>query len=239
LAERAADLVGGDALLVRVGCYYHDIGKVLQPGYYIENQMAGDNPHDTMDPKASARIIAAHVLAGAELARKHGLPPGVRAFIPEHHGTRLIPYFYRIASERDPRVEQSLFRYPGPKPQSRETAIVMLADSTEAMVRSSEDRSGERIDAIVEEVLAERLAEGELDECELTLRDMRTIAQSFKQTLRGVYHPRVAYPEPTEVERRALIGRFRPGRRAPEAPPPPAPRPARPAQQSRRERAPP
>jgi len=218
LAERAADLVGADALLVRVGCYYHDIGKVLQPGYYIENQMAGDNPHDALDPKSSARIIAAHVLGGAELARKHGLPLGVQAFIPEHHGTRLIPYFYRIASERDPRVDPGMFRYPGPRPQSRETAIVMLADSTEAMVRSSEDRSGERIDVIVEEVLAERLAEGELDECELTLRDMRTIADSFKQTLRGVYHPRIAYPEPTEVERRALIGRFRPGRRAQDGP---------------------
>jgi hypothetical protein len=234
LAERAADLVGADALLVRVGCYYHDIGKVLQPGYYIENQMGGDNPHDVLDPKASARIIAAHVQAGAELARKHGLPPRVQAFIPEHHGTRLIPYFYRIASERDPRVDPSMFRYPGPRPQSRETAIVMLADSTEAMVRSSEDRSGERIDAIVEEVLAERLAEGELDECELTLRDLRTIAESFKQTLRGVYHPRIAYPEPTDEERRALIGRFRPGRRAQQGPA--TSLPPRPAPQSRRMR---
>ena len=214
LAERAADLIGADSLLVRVGCYYHDIGKVLQPGFYIENQLGGDNPHDSMDPKVSARIIAQHVQAGAELARRHGLPWRVQAFIPEHHGTRLVVYFYRVASQRDPRVDPSLFRYPGPKPQSRETAIVMLADSTEAMVRASEDRSPERIDASVEEVIAERLAEGELDECDLTLRDIRTIAESFKQTLRGVYHPRIAYPEPTERERHALIGRFRPGRRA-------------------------
>ena len=224
LAERAADLVGADALLVRVGCYYHDIGKVLQPGYYIENQQGGDNPHDELDPQGSARIIGEHVRGGMELAERYGLPERVRAFIPQHHGTRLISYFYRVASQREEDVDQDLFRYPGPKPQSRETAIVMLADSTEAMVRANEDRSPERIDAVVEEVIAERLAEGELEECDLTLRDLRTIAESFKQTLRGVYHPRIAYPEPTAGERRALIGRrFRRRRRLPalaEAPPP-------------------
>jgi hypothetical protein len=219
LAERAADQIGADALLVRVGCYYHDIGKVLQPGYYIENQQGGRNPHDGMEPAASARVIAEHVKRGADLARRHGLPLAVQAFIPEHHGTRLIPYFFRIASQRDPNVDENLFRYPGPKPQTRETAIVMLADSTEAMVRASEDRSPERIDQLVEEVIAERLGEGELDESDLTLRDIRTVAESFKQTLRGVYHPRIAYPEPTEPERRALIGRFRPGRRIPQSQP--------------------
>ncbi len=216
MAERAADLIGADALLVRVGCYYHDIGKILQPGYYIENQLGGANPHDGMDPKTSARFIAQHVRAGQELARRHGLPPQVEEFILEHHGTRLVAYFYRVASERDPAVEPDLFRYPGPKPQSRETAIVMLADSTEATVRASADRSPERIDAIVDEVMADRLAEGELEQCDLTLRNLRTIAQSFKLTLRGVYHPRIEYPEPTAQERSALIGRFRPGRRATE-----------------------
>ena len=214
LAERAADLIDADALLVRVGCYYHDIGKILQPGFYIENQLGGDNPHDGMDVEESARIIAQHVAAGVELAQRERLPVRVQAFIPEHHGTRLVPYFYRMATQADPNVDPELFRYPGPKPQSRETAIVMLADSTEAMVRASDDRSAERIDAIVEEVIAERLAEGELEECDLTLRDIRTVAASFKQTLLGVYHPRIAYPEPTAPERRALIGRFRPGRRS-------------------------
>ena len=218
LAERAADLVGADALLVRVGCYYHDIGKVLQPGFYIENQMGGMNPHDGMDPRASARVIAEHVRGGVELADREGLPRRVRDFIPEHHGTRLIPYFYRIASQRDPNVDESLFRYPGPRPQTSETAIVMLADSTEAMVRASDDRSAERIDAIVDEVIAERLAEGELEECDLTFRDIRTVAESFKQTLRGVYHPRIAYPEPSERERTTVMGLFRPGRRSPPSP---------------------
>ena len=217
LAERAADLVGADALLVRVGCYYHDIGKILQPGFYVENQLGGDNPHDELDPKASARIISQHVRAGLEMAQRHGLPKRVQAFIPEHHGTRLIPYFYRVASEKNPKVDPNLFRYPGPKPQSRETAIVMLADSTEATVRASADRSPERIDIIVEEVVAERMADGELEQCDLTLRDIRTIAESFKQTLRGVYHPRIEYPEPSERERRVRLGRFRPGRRAPQA----------------------
>ncbi len=226
LAERAADLIGADDLLVRVGCYYHDIGKVLQPGFYIENQLGGDNPHDGMDPKDSARIIRQHVRGGLELARRHGLPANVLTFIPQHHGTRLIAYFYRVAGQKDPNVDESAFRYPGPRPQSRETAIVMLADSTEAMVRASEDRSPERIDVLVEEVIAERLAEGELDECDLTLKDIRTIAESFKQTLRGVYHPRIAYPEATERERHALIGRFRPGRRAAQpATPAPGPTP--------------
>ena len=125
----------------------------------------------------SARIIAQHVTAGMELAERHKLPARVRDFIPEHHGTRLVAYFYRLASQKDPNVDPHFFRYPGPKPQSRETAIVMLADSTEAMVRASEDRSAERIDVIVDEVVSERLAEGELEECDLTLRDNRTIAR--------------------------------------------------------------
>jgi putative nucleotidyltransferase with HDIG domain len=223
LAERAADQIGADALLVRVGCYYHDIGKVLQPGFYIENQLGGDNPHDGLEPNASAEIIARHVREGLTLAQEHGLPPRIQAFIPEHHGTRLIVYFYRLASQKDPHVDQMDFRYPGPRPQSPETAIVMLADSVEAVVRASSDRSAERISALVDEVIAERVAEGELDECDLTLRQLRIVGESFKQTLRGVYHPRIEYPEPSAAERLALLGRFRIGRRPRSLPPAPAP----------------
>lgn len=206
LAERAADLVEADPLLTRVGCYYHDIGKVLQPGMYIENQLGGEAPHETMSPTESATIIRQHVSGGAELARRARLPERVQAFIPEHHGTRLVAYFYRKAAEHDPNVDPALFAYPGPKPQSKETAIVMLADSTEAMIRSSPDRSPERIDQLVEEVIGERVGEGQLDDSDLTLRDLRTIAESFKATMRAVYHPRVQYPEPTamEVKRRVL-----------------------------------
>lgn len=202
LAERAADLVGADALLTRVGCYYHDIGKVLQPGVYIENQMGGGSPHDDMAPEESARLIQQHVSEGLQLARRERLPVRVQAFIPEHHGTRLVAYFFRKAAETDPAVDPAGFTYPGPRPQSRETAIVMLADSTEAVVRSSPDRAPERIDQLVEDVLAERVAEGQLDDSDLTLRDLRTIAESFKATMRAVYHPRVQYPQPTALETR-------------------------------------
>jgi putative nucleotidyltransferase with HDIG domain len=208
LAERAADLVGADALLTRVGCYYHDIGKVLQPGMYIENQSAGVSPHDEMSPQESAEVIQQHVSRGLELARRARLPARVQAFIPEHHGTRLVAYFYRIAAERNPSLDPAGFQYPGPRPQSKETAIVMLADSTEAVIRSSEDRSPERIDQLVEEVIAERLSEGQLDDSDLTLRDVRTIADSFKTTMRAVYHPRVAYPQPAPLEARRRVLRL-------------------------------
>ncbi len=201
LAERAAQLAGADSLLVRVGCYYHDVGKLLQPAFYIENQLAGDNPHDQLESQSSAQIVQEHVRGGLELAREHGLPERVAAFIAEHHGTRLVTYFYRQAARENPRVDATDYRYPGPKPQSRETAIVMLADSVEAVVRSSADHSSERIDALVDEVIAERLAEGQLDESDLTLREIKTIAESFKVTLKGVYHPRIQYPAPTKAER--------------------------------------
>jgi putative nucleotidyltransferase with HDIG domain len=196
MAERAADKIGADSLLVRVGAYYHDIGKMGRPAFYIENQLGGENPHDRLDAGASAQIIQEHVRHGIELARRHRLPEQVRAFIPEHHGTRLVTYFYRIAAREDPDVDPARFRYPGPKPQSKETALVMLADSTEAIVRASQDRSQDRIDALVEAVISERVTEGEFDDCDITLRDLRVIAESFKSSLRAIYHPRIEYPAP-------------------------------------------
>jgi hypothetical protein len=221
LAERAADLIGADALLTRVGCYYHDIGKVLQPGMYIENIQTAETPHDAMSPQESADVIQQHVRGGIELARRARLPARVQAFIPEHHGTRLVAYFYRKAAERDPNVDPTAFQYPGPRPQSRETAIVMLADSTEAVVRANSDRSPEHIRQLVDEVIAERVSEGQLDESDLTLRDLRTIAESFKTTMRAVYHPRVQYPEPSALETRRRVLRL--PLRAPEHHDPPAP----------------
>lgn len=200
LAERAADLTGADPLLVRVGCYFHDIGKIARPGYYIENQMGTENPHDRLAPDVSARMVSEHVRIGLELTGRYRLPARVRAFVPEHHGTRLVTYFFRKASAHDPTTDPAKFRYPGPKPQSKETAIVMLADSVEAVVRSSRDRSHERIDSLVDGVIAERLAEGQFDECDVTMRDLRAIGESFKATLRGIYHPRIEYPAPTKAE---------------------------------------
>jgi putative nucleotidyltransferase with HDIG domain len=141
LAERAADLIDADGLLVRAGCYFHDIGKLVKPSYYIENQANGESPYENLTPQASAGMVIEHVSAGMELARRHRVPESVRAFIPEHHGTRLVTYFFRKAFSEDPGVDPAPFRYLGPKPQTRETAIVMLADSVEAVVRSSHDRS--------------------------------------------------------------------------------------------------
>jgi putative nucleotidyltransferase with HDIG domain len=218
LAEKGAHTIGADALLARVGCYYHDIGKLLRPGFFIENQLGGANPHDALDPSDSARIISDHVTDGINLARHYRLPAKVAQFIPEHHGTRTVTYFYRRAAEEDPNVDVDAFRYPGPKPQSRETAIAMLADSCEAAVRSNPDHSAESIDRIVEEVYSERLAEGQLDESDLTLKNIRSLADSFKATLRAVYHPRVEYPAPTEAE---MLLRRLPFRRTPIPPPRP------------------
>ncbi len=210
LAEKGAYVIGADALLTRVGAYYHDIGKLMRPGFFVENQMGGENPHDALDPLDSARIISDHVRDGLTLARQYRLPQRVVEFIPEHHGTRLVTYFYRLASDEDPDVSPEAFRYPGPRPQSRETAIVMLADSCEAMVRATSDHSAETIDRLVEEVFTERLSEGQLDDSDLTLRNIRALADSFKSTLKAVYHPRVEYPAPTEAE---LLLRRRPLRR--------------------------
>lgn len=226
LGERAADLIGADALLVRVGCYYHDIGKLSRPGYFIENQLGGDNPHDQLDPFTSNEIVQEHVRYGAELARKYRLPARVRDFTLEHHGSRLVAFFYRKAAGDDPQVDPAIFTYPGPRPQSRETAIAMLADSTEAVVRASRDHSFERIDALVEGVIAERLGEGQFDDCALTLRDLRAIADSFKATLRAIYHPRIEYPQPTEAERRRLQRRSEFGVETTTAPSPPVVAPA-------------
>jgi putative nucleotidyltransferase with HDIG domain len=224
LAERAADLTGADALLVRVGCYFHDIGKIGNPTYYVENQMGAENPHDSLEPRVSAKMVSDHVRYGLELAARYRLPARVRAFIPEHHGTRLVTYFYRKASADDPTVDPEKFRYPGPKPQSKETAIVMLADSVEAVVRSSKDRSPEKIDELVDGVIAERVAEGQLDETDLTLSDLRVIAEAFKATLRGIYHARIEYPAPTKEEAAAAagsgIGYIKPPSEPMEAPPP-------------------
>ncbi|MBM4416098.1 MAG: HDIG domain-containing protein, partial [Chloroflexi bacterium] len=199
LAERAAERIGANGLLVRIGAYYHDIGKLTAPAFFIENS-GEETPHRTLDPRQSARVILQHVSRGMEIARDAGLPETVVQFIPQHHGTRLVSYFYRRAAAEDPELDLAQFRYPGPRPQSRETALVMLADSAEATVRASADRSPERIRALVDGLIRERLEEGQFDECDISLRDLRETAESYTATLNAVYHPRVQYPEPTERE---------------------------------------
>ncbi|GAB4538596.1 MAG: HDIG domain-containing protein [Anaerolineae bacterium] len=198
LAEQAAERIGADALLTRVGAYYHDVGKTVRPYFFVENQMNGMNVQNRLDPRTSAQIIISHVKDGIELARKHRVPRDVRAFIPEHQGTGLIKYFYHQALEEadDPSlVDEDDFRYPGPKPQSRETAIVMLADSCEAAVRATHPTSVEEIDKVVRRVINEKLTSGELDECDLTTRDLDQIRSAFVEMLHGQFHPRIRYPE--------------------------------------------
>ncbi|HEX9015040.1 MAG TPA: HDIG domain-containing protein, partial [Chloroflexota bacterium] len=201
LAERAAERVGADPLLVRVGAYYHDIGKLARPYFFIENQFDGHNAHDALDPQTSARIVAAHVKDGLDLAARYRLPPRVKEFITEHHGTRLVSFFYqRATQESGGDVDVSRYRYPGPTPRSKEAGIVMLADSVEAVVRSAKDHSPDNIAAVVGRVVGERVAEGQLDDCDLTMRDLETIKQSFTEILTGMYHPRIEYPSTAEPE---------------------------------------
>jgi putative nucleotidyltransferase with HDIG domain len=206
LAERSAEEVGADSLLARVVAYYHDIGKLRRPYFFIENQMDGVNAHDSLEPGESARIIAAHVTDGVELAERYGVPARIRDMIPQHHGTRLVSFFYQQAAQSarsEVRVED--FTYPGPKPQSKEAAIVMLADSVEAATRASRDHSPEAINSLVDKIILQRLAEGQLDECDLTLRDLQRIKVSFCTLLVGMYHPRIEYPERKPEPERELL----------------------------------
>ncbi len=196
LAERAAQQIGADGLLCRVASYYHDVGKVVRPYFFIENQ-EGTNAHDQLDPKTSAQIIASHVKDGLELARRHSLPSKVHDIIEQHHGTHIVAYFYQQACQSAgvDAIDQHEFRYPGPRPQTREAGIVMLADSVEAVIRSSRDQSPEHIAYLVRKVVNDRLADGQLDECDVTLRDLDQVRNAFTTVLQGIFHPRIEYPE--------------------------------------------
>ncbi len=202
LAEEAAERIGANALLTRVGAFYHDIGKIARPHFFTENQMDGVNPHERLDPYTSVDILSRHVTDGLELARRYRLPSQVRAFINEHHGDSFISFMYQKAVEAaggDPsRVDERLFRHVGPKPQSRETALVMLADTTEAISKSKRPNSIGELEELVGRAIKMRVEQGQLDECDLTLRDLQVIRQSFVDTLKGLYHTRLEYPEPKE-----------------------------------------
>ncbi len=194
LAERAAEVIGADPLVARVGAYFHDIGKMRNPAAFIENQ-TGSNPHDELDPLVSAGIVAAHIRDGLALAERYRLPMVIREMIPGHHGTAVVKYFFQVAQQRGQTPDDGAFRYPGPRPRSREAGIVMLADGTEASVRSLAEKSPETMRAMVEKIVDERVTDGQLDECELTLRDVQRIKEAFCELLLGVYHERIPYPE--------------------------------------------
>ncbi|NLE45011.1 MAG: HDIG domain-containing protein [Chloroflexi bacterium] len=201
LAEQAAEHIDANALLTRVGAYYHDIGKLVQPYWFTENQMDGLNPHDELDPHASVEVIVDHVRDGLALARRYHLPSRIRAFIPEHHGTNWISFFHSKALESadDPaQIRAEDFRYPGPRPQSRESALVMLADGCEAAVRSIRPATPEQVAEIVNRVIDSRIEAGQLDECDMTLRDLDTVREVYTSALKGMFHPRIQYPQATK-----------------------------------------
>lgn len=207
LATRASQEIGADALLARVGAYYHDIGKIPHPYDFIENQLEGQNIHDHLEPAASIQRLTAHIRNGLNLARQYGLPGKVEDIISQHHGTTVAQFFYRKAQERagDAPVDRDLFRYPGPRPQTKEAAIVMLADSVEAAVRASSDHSPERIEKIVDKIISDRLSDGQLSECDLTMRDIEILRRTFVRVLQAIFHPRIPYPEAAETEAEGVL----------------------------------
>ena len=198
LAEPAAEAIEANALLVRIAAMYHDIGKIRRPYFFVENQFGGDNPHDRLSPHLSALVIVSHIKEGLELADEYGLPPAVRSFIPEHHGTSLARYFYERAREladNPDQVQDSDFRYPGPKPQSRETALFMLADTVEAAARTLEQPTALDIQELVDRLVDEKIRDGQLDESPLSFSDVSVIKRSFVATLSSMFHHRVKYPD--------------------------------------------
>lgn len=197
LAEAAAEAVGANPLLVRVGAYYHDIGKIRRPEYFVENQQGNIDPHAKIAPALSALIITSHVKEGLEMARDKHLPQSIINFIAGHHGTSLTKYFYGRALEEDggENINEDNYRYSGPKPQSKEVALVMLADATEAAVRSIPEPTSEKIRDMVRKIIRDKLNDGQLEECDLTFRDLDIITATFVRVLEGIYHRRIEYPD--------------------------------------------
>ena len=198
LGEAAAEAIHANSLLVRVGAYFHDVGKMLKPQYFIENQRDGENPHDRLSPSMSGLVIISHVKEGIELARRYSLPEPLIDMIPQHHGTGRVSFFWNKAQQQaDPDKEQpneSDYRYPGPKPQSKEAAIMMLADGVEAATRSLSNHSEGAIRARVSKIVNSVVADGQLEECPLTLKDLHTVSETFIQVLLGIHHHRIEYP---------------------------------------------
>jgi len=232
LAETAAELIGANPLLARVGALYHDIGKVgkkTKPYYFIENQNRGNNPHDKLEPSMSALILVAHVKHGVEKAREFRLGQPIIDVIEQHHGTSLIKYFYNKALERADKTHQLVsedkYHYPGPRPRSKEAALVMLADVTEAACRTLPETTPAQIQKRIQTLIMGLFSEGQLDESTLTLKDLHAITRSFVRSMQGILHSRIEYPEETAGQEKingdnhrqpAEKDRHRPGRIAEE-----------------------
>lgn len=203
LSEAAAESIGADGLLCRVGSFYHDIGKTKRPGYFIENQNNMENPHDRIDPGLSKSIIIAHARDGVDMLAEHKMPKAIRDIAEQHHGTTLLQYFYHKALKKheghdDVKILESDYRYPGPKAQTKEAAIVGIADSVEAAVRSLRNPTIEQIDTMVQKIIKSRLDDGQFNECDLTLKELDTIGSTLKETVLGIFHSRIEYPPDEE-----------------------------------------
>ncbi|MCX5781799.1 MAG: HDIG domain-containing protein [Elusimicrobia bacterium] len=202
MAEQAAGAIGEDSLLARVGAYYHDVGKLSHPEYFIENQEVGENPHTTLTPPMSGLIISSHVKEGVALAKQYKLDKAIVDCIQEHHGTSLMHYFYHRAVEQSPETKNETFRYPGPKPRSKVTAILMIADAVEASSRTLEDHSAGKLKDAVEKVINNKFIDGQFSECPITLHDLSTIAESMVLTLGGIYHARIKYKDTPDLHKK-------------------------------------
>jgi cyclic-di-AMP phosphodiesterase PgpH len=204
LAEAGAEEIGADALVSRVGAYFHDVGKIRRPAYFFENQTSGDNPHDEAKPSLSALIITAHVRDGMALGAEYRLPMAIQAIIRQHHGTSLVSYFYNKAASTDAAVYEADFRYQGEKPQSREAALVMLADSSEAAVRALKTPSEPRVEAAVRGIIDDKMADGQLDDAGLRDGDIDRIVSTYSRMLVSMYHGRCEYPKREDAGRSPL-----------------------------------
>lgn len=196
LSEAGCESIGANGLLARVGAYYHDIGKTKRPHFFIENQMNMENPHDKLTPQLSKTIIIAHPYDGAEMLKEYKLPGEIIDIAEQHHGTTLLQYFYHKAGEQSEKeIPESDFRYPGPKAQSREAAVVGIADGVEAAVRSLSKPTPVKIESIIRKIITERLEDGQFDECDLTFKELNMVAKALSETLNGIFHSRIEYPE--------------------------------------------
>lgn len=202
IAERACEVIGANGLLARVAAYYHDVGKTKRPKFFVENQMDGINPHDKISPQLSRTIIISHPYDGAEILRQYRMPKEIVDVAEQHHGTTLLKYFYVKAKEQsDTLIDESEFRYPGPKVQTKEAAVVELADSIEAAVRAMKKPNPVKVNNLVKNIFNDRLSDGQFDECNITLKELKRVERSIDETLRGVYHSRIEYPKDLKMKR--------------------------------------
>jgi putative nucleotidyltransferase with HDIG domain len=200
LSEAAAEAIGANGLLARVGAYYHDLGKTKRPSFFIENQMGIDNPHDHISPQLSKTIITAHPYDGVKMLKEYKFPKAIIDIAEQHHGTSLLKYFYHKALKENDQVKEEDFRYPGPKPQFKEAAIVFICDSVEAAVRSMQKPTPEQIEVVVKKIIKDKLDDGQLDDCDLTLKELDLINQAILETLHGTFHSRIEYPADSDME---------------------------------------